>query len=537
MTEDASWRDKYKKLAREFEGLEKQQRLTTDQSRQLFQAMALGLQGGSAELDRSLEQLNQQFAEGKPGELKPIIKEITRYTRETDSRKVRIADELRASLTDWTRQLEKLDHRQTTSDTLSELLVNLPEATEALYALSPLVRRLVNLQDTLLASVGSAGGDMSAGASQGGDGQSAKGQVGEGQAGAGQGAEAFSAKVTREVVQWLTQLTTALRKVGADDQLVTRLLKQLSGLKEPQKLAGVIADLVRLVQQLEPDMTQEFEDYLLSLNQQLEVVEQYLAENRHAEHKALLEHQELDKALRHDVSEIHSSVKASKDLDALKVSVTRQLAKIVRTMNDYSKSETDREERLQERYDKLLEKVRSMEAESEHIKARIEEEQRQARTDVLTGLPNRLAFMDQVRAELARSVRYGSPFSFCVGDIDHFKQVNDQYGHPAGDKLLALLARTLRRELRETDFVARIGGEEFAFIFTNTGLDQAKPVADKLREAVQASPYHFQGTPLTITMSFGLVEVADGDDADTLYARADKLLYQAKAAGRNRVLG
>ena len=516
MVEDASWRDKYKKLAREFEGLEKQQRVATDQSRQLFQALALGLQGGSAELDRSLERLNLHFGEGSQIELKPVIKEIMRHSRDADSKKVRISEELKSTLTDWSRQLEKLDREQAKAEDLADLVTHLPESTEALYTLSPVVRRLVNLQDQLLAGV-------------------YRGEEIDHQA-TSRPESTLSVKVTREVVQWLTQLTAALQKIGADDQLVRPIVNQLSGLSDPQQIAGVIADLVRLVQQLEPDMTQEFENYLLTLNEQLEMVEQYLDESRNAEHKALLEHQELDKALRHDVSQIHSSVKSSKDLEALKVSVTSQLAKIVRTMNDYSKGETDREKQLQERYDNLLQKVRAMEVESEHIKERIEEEQRQARTDVLTGLPNRLAFNDQMKSELARKRRYGTSLSFCVGDIDHFKQVNDQYGHPAGDKLLALLSRTLRRELREIDFVARIGGEEFAFIFTNTDLEQAKLVVEKLREAVQASPYHFQGTPLTITMSCGLVEAGESDDSDTLYARADRLLYQAKSEGRNRVV-
>ncbi|WP_409522661.1 sensor domain-containing diguanylate cyclase [Nitrincola sp. MINF-07-Sa-05] len=514
MNQDASWREKYKKLAREFEVLEKQQNRAADQSKQLFQAMALGMQGANADLDSSLARLNQHFSEGEQVELKPVIKEIMRHSRDADSKKVRISDELRNTLTDWSRQIEKLDRDKAKADALSDILVQLPEATEALYSVSPLVKRLVQLQDSLLAV---ALADTGASQAKGGD------------------KAAFSRKVTKEVVQWLTQLTSALQKVGADDQLVQQVVNQLSGLSDPQKIAGVIADLVRLVQQLEPDMTQEFEDYLLSLNEQLGVVEQFLIENRHAEHQALLEHKELEKALRRDVNVIHSSVKSSKDLNALKVSVTSQLAKIVRTMDNYRKGETDREGQLQARYDKLLEKVRSMEVESEHIKARIEEEQRQARTDVLTGLPNRLAYIDQVKAELARTARYGAPFSFCVADIDHFKPVNDQYGHPAGDKLLSLLSKTLRRELRETDFVARIGGEEFAFIFTNTQLEQAKQVAEKLREAVQASPFHFQGTPITITMSFGLVEVSGGESADELYARADRLLYQAKGSGRNCV--
>ena len=122
-------------------------------------------------------------------------------------------------------------------------------------------------------------------------------------------------------------------------------------------------------------------------------------------------------------------------------------------------------------------------------------------------------------------------------DLDRFKRINDEYGHLAGDKVLRLVARVLQRNLRGSDFIARYGGEEFVLIFPSTGKRDSLVAADKLREAVKASPFNFKGEPVMVTASFGVAEVQPDDDAETLFGRADCALYRAKEGGRDRVIG
>ena len=121
-------------------------------------------------------------------------------------------------------------------------------------------------------------------------------------------------------------------------------------------------------------------------------------------------------------------------------------------------------------------------------------------------------------------------------DVDHFKQINDSYGHAAGDKVLKIVAECLANSLRSVDFIARYGGEEFVMILPGSTLEQAMDVADRIREAVAKLGFHVSGKPLRITISCGVSALREGDTAASAFERADQALYRAKAEGRNRVV-
>jgi diguanylate cyclase (GGDEF)-like protein len=160
------------------------------------------------------------------------------------------------------------------------------------------------------------------------------------------------------------------------------------------------------------------------------------------------------------------------------------------------------------------------------------EVERIARTDALTGLANRRAFGEALARELAVAARGGATCALIVLDIDHFKAVNDTYGHPAGDRVLAAVGRVLALGAREIDVPARYGGEEFAVILPGCDGSDALDVAERLRAAVAAEP-----GPVQVTISAGVaVFPADGAEADSLVAAADSALYRAKRQGRNRTV-
>ena len=161
-----------------------------------------------------------------------------------------------------------------------------------------------------------------------------------------------------------------------------------------------------------------------------------------------------------------------------------------------------------------------------------------ADTDELTSLPNRRAFKEALMHETQRAKRYGTPLSLTLFDLDHFKQVNDTHGHPAGDRVLVAATRAVEQNLRESDVFARVGGEEFAVLLPNTSEEGAVEFAERLRAALQAISPLALGVDAQITASFGVVEFdRDSDDAtgETLIAAADAALYNAKWLGRNRV--
>lgn len=158
-----------------------------------------------------------------------------------------------------------------------------------------------------------------------------------------------------------------------------------------------------------------------------------------------------------------------------------------------------------------------------------------ATTDALTGLPNRRSLLDAARGAVLRSQRSQRPLAMAVIDLDHFKRVNDTYGHAAGDAVLRHLAQVAQSEVRDIDTIARLGGEEFALLMPDTPLEVACQVVDRVRERLAHSPTHHDGLAITVTLSAGVSAWEAGDTPDTLLARADGALYQAKAAGRNRV--
>jgi len=157
-----------------------------------------------------------------------------------------------------------------------------------------------------------------------------------------------------------------------------------------------------------------------------------------------------------------------------------------------------------------------------------------AATDVLTGLPNNRSVQDTLRRMVAQASRTVLPLSAAMLDLDHFKHVNDAHGHSRGDEVLAAVATTLRSSLRESDFVGRYGGEEFLILLPDTGKQQARTVAEKVRAAVEAIV--LSNLELRVTASLGVATLPDDcGDADSLVRAADRALYAAKGRGRNRV--
>ncbi len=157
-----------------------------------------------------------------------------------------------------------------------------------------------------------------------------------------------------------------------------------------------------------------------------------------------------------------------------------------------------------------------------------------ARTDALTSLYNRRAYDEFVLVEIARADRTGKPLSLVIADLDHFKWVNDRFGHPTGDAVLRRVAAQLVKTGRLTDVAARLGGEEFAVLLPDTDTESALVVAERMRTAIRTT---FRDNPLPVTMSFGIASYPDdGGDAETLFRAADGALLAAKAAGRDQAV-
>jgi diguanylate cyclase (GGDEF)-like protein len=159
---------------------------------------------------------------------------------------------------------------------------------------------------------------------------------------------------------------------------------------------------------------------------------------------------------------------------------------------------------------------------------------RQAVTDELTDLANRRRFMEDLEYEVARAARFGTPLALVLFDLDHFKQINDRYGHQVGDDVLRSTAAAMRNRVRETDLPARVGGEEFAIILAGTDIEGAVTMAEEFRLDL-SQQVRVEGADWTVTASFGVAALHENETAGALIGAADGALYRAKAEGRDRV--
>ncbi|MGB9521268.1 MAG: diguanylate cyclase, partial [Anaerolineales bacterium] len=170
------------------------------------------------------------------------------------------------------------------------------------------------------------------------------------------------------------------------------------------------------------------------------------------------------------------------------------------------------------------------------------EVRRLATIDALTGLYNRRYFFERGVQELERAQRYHHPLAIVMLDLDHFKRINDEYGHPAGDLVLATISKTFKSQLRQSDIAARFGGEEFIILLPETTLEQAEKIAQRLRQSIADLAIPYNDHPIKITASFGVSGIFDESYPrpaervmEQIIAKSDEALYKAKQAGRNRV--
>ncbi|WP_019571573.1 GGDEF domain-containing protein [Thioalkalivibrio sp. ALMg3] len=265
----------------------------------------------------------------------------------------------------------------------------------------------------------------------------------------------------------------------------------------------------------------------------LEDVDTALSEDEARGQRARESVSELHAGISGDVEHIKGRVVDVEDLATLRTEVTRGLDRMVERVTTFRNEQEDELQVVQERNRLLRSKGRSLEGQVQALRNRLEQARAEASRDSLTGLPNRMAFeqrLEQLPAELEKS----GAASLLVWDIDHFKTINDEYGHTAGDKVLRAVAEILAEGVREPDFVARYGGEEFVMIIHREP-DAAYSQADTIRDAVDRLIVRSGKTRLKVTISAGLAGIDPAAAPEAIFDAADHALLQAKKRGRDRI--
>ncbi|GAB1262710.1 GGDEF domain-containing protein [Aurantivibrio plasticivorans] len=293
-------------------------------------------------------------------------------------------------------------------------------------------------------------------------------------------------------------------------------------------LVPTLEDVRDLIMQSHLAANDSFSEYLLSLNTELLNISKLLKLTGSAfddqQAREAVSQNELSNQLR----EISQVTESATDLESLKLTIAERV-KVIRDSMEKTQSSHSISNQIKE----LLQQVEALENKAQETTESLNIQREKARTDALTGLPNREAYNERSHQEWVRWSRYQNPTSMAVIDIDHFKNINDSYGHQTGDKVLKLVSKEFSKRLREVDFIARYGGEEFVVLLPETKANDALKALDSIRETVAELPFHFKEKPVNITVSIGVSEFKENDTVETLFSRADNAMYQAKNDGRN----
>jgi diguanylate cyclase len=278
----------------------------------------------------------------------------------------------------------------------------------------------------------------------------------------------------------------------------------------------------------------DIEDMLVQIDSRLEAISAFFSFEEKDRTDTRDSSNKLNMLVMGEVNEISSDITHAGTLSELRGRVGNRLEAINTHLEDFRNRE---EERLTAQVDRTLSlraRVEELERESRALQNSLQEEQRAAMIDALTGIPNRAAYDDRMAHEFARWQRHGGTITIAAWDVDNFKNINDEFGHMAGDKVLRILGQHMARSVRGTDFLARYGGEEFLMIMVGMDVDQALKACNKIRAGIQAIAFHFRDRPVTVTASCGITTFRMGDVPEMAFERADGALYEAKDGGRNR---
>jgi len=302
---------------------------------------------------------------------------------------------------------------------------------------------------------------------------------------------------------------------------------------------GVLDDIISEIQRMIAGITEEkveMESLIVDVTRQLNEISDVLTDEQSDTDAGRQDVQQLQSLMSQSVDDIQASVSSEHDIGRLKSRIERNMGSIKSGVEQFISKDRERFNKAQQRNRKLQKQIQAMERESDELQKKLNENRQKLMYDTLTGVRSRLSYDEVLEQEIQRFERYQEPFSFAILDIDHFKRVNDRFGHIAGDKALQIVAKMMLRHIRKTDFLFRIGGEEFVLILPKTSVHNAEPLVENIRSSVGGASFHFKTEKVDISLSAGLTEIAGQDTGESVYERADRALYDAKESGRDRLV-
>jgi diguanylate cyclase len=324
--------------------------------------------------------------------------------------------------------------------------------------------------------------------------------------------------------------------VGAGKSTAQALIAELATAKNDAALASIVTRAADLIQERTEQLARErlqTAAILAEVTKRLEEMAGYLTDSSHANRSQFEDTQSHTDTVMSQVLALTDAVGSATELGVLQSLVSARLQRVAEHVSNFRAREEARQQEVNGRAERMRARIAELERETTELHSELDSEKHGARIDPLTGIANRKSFEERFTQEITKKPSALLATVMLLWDLDNFKIINDSYGHRAGDRVLQSVAACFASAARGSDFVARIGGEEFVMLLSGTEAAQAMLIANQIRSAVEALRFHFRGTPVRVTISCGLTELQEQDGAGSAFDRADSALYRAKHSGKN----
>ena len=337
----------------------------------------------------------------------------------------------------------------------------------------------------------------------------------------------------------IEQVSSCLGKLHLSTQHTKELLAINKKLLSDTTNDDVLKHFIEIFDVIVADLQNERDSaksFLNTLSETLTTVQSAVKKTLSTCEEAQNTNDEINERLQEQLLEMTGTVKKAMSLDQVKVDINGKLNSIAQTLEEKTMFEQQNQQALANQLNEMASKVKKLEEQSQEFEEKLAEQQRKSMQDSLTKLSNRAAFDKYFTQSLVRFHHKPFELSLVVIDIDDFKNINDTYGHTAGDKTLQVIANTIQKKVGKDAFVARYGGEEFVLIYTQQKEAALVKGLNLINKSIARLPFKFKNNKVSITLSIGATHITKKDNIHTAFERADQAMYQAKGKGKNQVI-
>ena len=342
--------------------------------------------------------------------------------------------------------------------------------------------------------------------------------------------------ITKDSLEYLIeQLPTEIGKQLDSDKLNTSL-NEANDVNALRVITDDIKNALTAVLNDRNKKIKELSTFLGSVARRLDGLQSHLKEEKSDRKSSSDDRGDLSQLVGNNLKQIRESVAEAESIDELQKEIDSSLDEVDSKVTTFVEAESQRADKAEQSSAALEKQLQKLQTKTTQLRQSLEAARTDAIVDPLTGVSNRRAYDERFQIEYSRWKRNHDPLTLAIIDIDHFKNINDTFGHPVGDKVLRVVAGRIQQQVRESDFFGRIGGEEFAFILVNSDIENAMEKVETLRKSVEDCNFRIKKKKFQVTISIGLATFKSKDTIETIYSRADEALIKAKQTGRNKTV-